>query len=205
MKKFFRMGEKAQESAPFELLIAVILMGFVLLVGYNAITQLKQQQCTSLIDAELNQLATSLENTTSGKGSSQFQFSLGECAAKVSDCQGFSANAGSKDIQCIRLIDSVDPYICSNFCSSARDACSLIQYESAQFQTQTKCVDISPSTVFPDSPGSQCPDRTADGYQLLNLNTEVKQGTYSLVKANSLTAAQPIVCAYVQCRTPNCA
>ena len=195
---------KGQESAPFELLIAVILMGFVLLVGYNAITKLREQQCASIIDSELNELARNLENAAAGKGSSQFQFSLGDCGSKVSNCDQFSTLASTEDVQCVQLVDSVDPYICSNFCSSARDACTLATFKSARYNTQTRCVDISPSTVFPSDAGNQCLDRTADGYKLLDLTTEISQGTYSLVKASNLTAAQPIVCAYIQCRTPGC-
>lgn len=205
MVKFIPIrGSKGQESAPFELLIAVILMGFVLLVGYNAITRLRAQQCASIIDSELSELSRNVENAAAGKGSNQFQFSLGDCAAKISNCEQFSSAASSQDVQCVQLLDSVDPYICSNYCSSARDTCTLVTYKSAQFETQTKCVDISPSTVFPSDPGNQCPDRTADNYKLLDITEEVSQGTYSLVKASSLTAAQPIVCAYIQCRTPGC-
>jgi type II secretory pathway pseudopilin PulG len=204
MVSFPRMHSKGQESAPFELLIAVILMGFVLLVGYNAIQQITAQRCASITDAQLSQMAQKLENTASGKGSSQFQFSMGECAAKVQDCTQFSANASTKDIQCIRLVDSVDPLICSNYCSSARDACTLVAFDSAKISSAKKCVDISPSTVFPSTPGSQCPDRSSDGYRLVDLKQEIKQGNYSFVKASTLTSAQPIVCAYILCSNSGC-
>ncbi|MDP2666488.1 MAG: hypothetical protein Q8P05_03240 [Candidatus Diapherotrites archaeon] len=185
-------------SAPFELLIAVILMGFVLFAGFTAIQQLQQQTCVNTIHSQLEKLGRNLQNVATGKGSAQFQFSLEGCSARINDCAQFSqlASAG-QEVECIQLQDSTDPNICSSYCSSARSVCSLLIYRSAKYDTTIKCVDISPSTVFPAQGSQQCPDRSLEGWVLQDFTTStIRQGTYSLLKGSELTATVPIVCAY---------
>lgn len=194
----FKMNQRAQESAPFELLIAVILMGFVILMAAQAINQLERQTCTNTINSQLERLAQNLQNVATGRGSTQFQFSFENCAAKINDCENFSTLSGTTDIMCIHLIDSTDPNICSNYCSSARSICSLLQFK-AKNDTYTKCVEISPSTVFPAQGSAQCPDRSSEGWTLQDYTGgTIRQGTYSFLKASDLTSTVPIVCAYLK-------
>ncbi len=193
-----RIGQSGQESAPFELLIAVILMGFVLFAGYQAIQRLQEQTCTNTINSQLEGLAQNIQNVATGKGSAQFRFSFGECGAQINDCANFSALSGNTRIMCVQMIDSTDPNICSNYCSSARSICSLLQFKSPD-NTFTKCVDISPSTVFPAQGSAQCPDRSSEGWVLQDFTSEsIQVGTYSFLKASDLTATVPIVCAYLK-------
>lgn len=195
--KFLR-NPKGQESAPFELLIAVILMGFVLFAGYQALQRLHEQTCTHTVNSALDDMARNLQNVATGKGSAQFRFSFGECSARINDCENFSGISSSQDVMCVRLIDSTDPNVCSSFCSSARSICSLIQYKSRD-NTYTKCVDISPSTVFPAEGSAQCPTRADEGWALQDFTaTTIQQGTYSFLKASDLTATVPVVCAYLK-------
>ena len=196
--KRIRLNSRGQESAPFELLIAVILMGFVLFMGYQAISNLQKQTCANTINSQLEGMARNLQNVATGKGSTQFRFSFEGCAAQINDCDNFSALSGNTDIMCIQLIDSTDPNVCSSYCSSARSICSLLQFK-AQNDTYTKCVDISPSTVFPAQGSAQCPDRTAEGWVLQDYTSgTIQQGTYSFLKASDLTSTVPIVCAYLK-------
>ncbi len=192
------LNQRAQESAPFELLIAVILMGFVILMAAQAMNQLQKQTCTNTINSQLEGLARNLQNVATGKGSTQFRFSFDNCAAQINDCTNFSTLSGSTDIMCIQLIDSTDPNVCSNYCSSARSICSLLQFKSKD-DTYTKCVDISPSTVFPAQGSAQCPDRSNEGWVLQDYTSStIQQGTYSFLKASDLTSTVPIVCAYLK-------
>lgn len=194
----FTFRAKGQESAPFELLIAVILMGFVLFAGYQALQRLQEQTCTNTINASLEEMARNLQNVATGKGSSQFRFSFAECSSKINDCENFSTLASTQDVMCVRLIDSTDPNVCSSYCSSARSICSLIQYRSRD-NTFTKCVDISPSTVFPAEGSTQCPARNDEGWTLQDFTAAtIQQGTYSFLKASDLTATVPVVCAYLK-------
>ncbi|MFH0970097.1 MAG: hypothetical protein V1776_01405, partial [Candidatus Diapherotrites archaeon] len=78
-----RKGTRGQESAPFELLIAVILMGFVLFAGYEAILRLREQTCANTINAALEGMTRNLQNVATGKGTAQFNFSFGDCSAKI--------------------------------------------------------------------------------------------------------------------------
>lgn len=196
--KHIRMSSRGQESAPFELLVAVVLMGFVLFMGYQSISRLQEQTCANTINAQLEGMARNLQNVATGKGSTQFRFSFEGCAAQINDCENFSTLSGSTDIMCIQLIDSTDPNICSSYCSSARSICSLLQYK-AQNDTYTKCVDISPSTVFPAENSAQCPPRIGEGWMLQDFTAgTIQQGTYSFLKASDLTSTVPIVCAYLK-------
>lgn len=199
--KFSRMGSRAQESAPFELLIAVILMGFVLFAGYQALGRLHEQTCANTVNSALDDMARNLQNVATGKGSAQFRFSFGECTSKINDCTNFAGISSSQDVMCVHLIDSTDPNVCSNYCNSARSFCSLIQYKTRD-NTYTKCVDISVSTVFPgpgDTGSQWCPSRTDEGWVLQDFSsTTIQQGTYSFLKASDLTASVPIVCAYLK-------
>jgi uncharacterized protein (UPF0333 family) len=160
------MKSSGQVSAPFEVLIAVILMSFVLFAGYNAMQQLEKQTCANTINSQLEKMAQNLQNVATGKGSAQFNFSFEKCSAKINDCKNFGALAAETDIECIQLIDSTDPNICSSHCPSARSICSLLVYKSARSSTTIKCVDISPSTVFPSQGSSQCIDLSDDGFVL---------------------------------------
>lgn len=192
------LNQRAQESAPFELLIAVILMGFVLFAGFQAMEHLREQTCANTINAALENMARNLQNVATGKGNPQINFSFDNCSAKINDCENFSTLSSTTDIMCIQLIDSTDPNVCSSYCSSARSICSLLQYKGKN-DTFTKCVDISPSTVFPTGVSAQCPNRSADGWELQDFSGEtIQQGTYSFLKASDLTATVPIVCAYLK-------
>lgn len=198
------LNQRAQESAPFELLIAVILMGFVILMAAQAMDQLQKQTCANTINSQLEGLARNLQNVATGKGSSQLRFSFDNCAAKINDCENFSTLSSSTDIMCIQLIDSTDPNVCSSFCSSARSICTLLQFK-AKNDTFTKCVDISPSTVFPSEGSAQCPARREDGWSLQDFSGgTIQQGTYSFLKASDLTSTVPIVCAYKECNQTPC-
>jgi hypothetical protein len=196
------MNTKGQESAPFELLIAVILMGFVLFAGYQAIGRLHEQTCTNTINAALESMGRNLQNVATGKGTAQIHFSFSECSAKINDCENFQALSQTGDVECVRLLDSTDPNVCSSFCSSARSICSLLQYKSTR-NTFTKCVDISPSTSFPAEGSGQCPDRQADDWYLQDFTAStIQQGSYSFLKVSDLTASVPVVCAYLKGKKP---
>jgi hypothetical protein len=197
------MNPHGQESAPFELLIAVILMGFVLFAGYQAISRLQEQTCANTINGQLENMSRNLQNVATGKGTAQFAFNFGECSAKINDCDNFASLSQTTDVECVRLLDSTDPNICSSFCSSARSICTLLQYKSTT-DTITKCVEISPTTNFPsDASGSQCPSRKDEGWYLQPIDeTTIQQGTYSLLKVSDLTASVPVVCAYLKGKPP---
>ena len=62
------LSQKGQEAAPFELLIAVITMTFVIVVGLNAMSTLLRAQCEGKIDQNMEELKTALETVAKGEG-----------------------------------------------------------------------------------------------------------------------------------------
>ncbi len=177
------LGQKGQESAPFELLVAVIVMGFVIFVGLQAMEQLNLQRCYSETDAKLEAMKTSLE-TVVGQGSPQkITFRLSTCF--------------NEEEENIRLKDYSEAPLCAEYCGSARNLCTLLQYyyngNKGAFSIR-KCLNISPDTVFPFRAGT-CPDRGED-YELVDYRDEIVQGSYNLVNKTSVTSTYPTVCAY---------
>ncbi|MFH0970708.1 MAG: hypothetical protein V1776_04595, partial [Candidatus Diapherotrites archaeon] len=160
--------------------------------------RLREQTCANTINAALEGMTRNLQNVATGKGTAQFNFSFGDCSAKINDCANFATLSQTGEVECVRLLDSTDPNVCSSFCSSARSICSLLQYKSTR-NTVTKCVDISPSTAFPAEGSGQCPDRSAEEWYLQDFTANtIQQGTYSFLKVSDLTASVPVVCAYLK-------
>ena len=73
------IGQKGQEEAPFELLVAVIVMGFVLFVGMQAMMQLQLSECTGRTERTLESLKTSIETVATEKGKQNIAFRLPGC------------------------------------------------------------------------------------------------------------------------------
>lgn len=182
---FNRLNARGQESAPFELLVAVVLMGFVLVAGLNAMNALRQQQCESKVNFALEEFKTALQNVATGRGTANVRVAFEECGS------------GSEETECLKLVEVTEPVICNAKCSGSRSICTLLSYFSQSGPatiSQSKCIDISSSTIFPSS-GSECAERP--GFELADLGTGcIDQGFYSLVKAPSLSSQVPIVCAY---------
>ncbi len=176
------LGKKGQEAAPFELLVAVIVMGFVIFVGMKAINDLNYQKCYNEVNAKLEEMKTKLETVVTERSPQQINFNLSSC---------FNPNDEK-----ILIKDYSEPALCAEYCGSAKNLCTLLQY---YYQGQSgfsirKCLNISPDTVFPSSAGT-CPSREP-GEQLVDYREELTQGNYLLLNKTSVTSTYPVVCAY---------
>ena len=70
------VNNKGQESAPFELLISVIIMGFVIFVGLIAMNQLNEQKCINETKAKLEEMKTKIETVVTERSPQQITFLL---------------------------------------------------------------------------------------------------------------------------------
>jgi len=175
---------KGQEGAPFELLIAVFIMGFVIFAGLNAMNMLNDQKCRGTIDAKLEEFKSTLETTVHQKSPTNINFRLSDC---------FSENE-----EHVEISDNADPSTCADYCGSPMNLCTLLEYSntgSAGFSLR-KCLSIPPDTVFPSQSfvGAKCPDR--DGYELQDLDSSMPQGKYSFWNKTLATDTFPTICAY---------
>ena len=178
------LNKRGQESAPFELLVAVIIMGFVIFVGMNAMEMMRVEQCHGKIDQKLEEFKTRLQITVNSKSPQSINFTLPTC---------FSSK--TEEI----TIDTMDDAkACASYCQSVKQSCNLLFYSNAEFSIR-KCLDISPSTFFPMD-GSKCPtlqDFPEAG--LVNLNEgSIPQGRYTFVNKTPAIASFPTICAYVR-------
>lgn len=172
------MHERGQESAPFELMVAIVLMTFVLLVGAYAIDKANRDRCFQNNGKVLEELKSALELVAPGKGTSKVNILLEEC--------------GEGNPKLLLETES-DSQICSNYCTSSTNTCVLLRLENPDI---TKCVKIAPTTNYPTGGGICVQEQ---GEELVNLLTDegIPQGSYTLINAYSSTTSAPFVCAYL--------
>ena len=181
----FALNLRGQEAAPFELLVAVIIMGFVIFIGLQAMNQLNTQKCYNETNAKLEDMKTRLETVVTERSPQQIVFSLSTC---------FNEND-----ETVKIKDFGEPALCAEYCGTARNLCTLLDYYyqgSGGFSIR-KCLNISPDTVFPYSSAGatgNCPDKP--DFELVDFRDRIPQGTYQLVNKTGVTSTYPIVCAY---------
>lgn len=179
------LDRKGQEAAPFELLIAVILMGFVITVGIMATTQLEKQRCFQESNKKMEELKEAVETVAKGKGQFNLSFRMPSCGRNT----------------LVKLVPERDPYLCSTFCGGSVSICTLARYSADNVSPIVKCLNIHPGTVFAseDSP-SYCPLRSGPEENLLLEDWKgpaVPQGDYILASAYAITPSPiPLMCAY---------
>jgi hypothetical protein len=178
------VNSKGQESAPFELLIAVIIMGFVIFAGMQAMRQLWLQKCFGTTDAKLEELKTLVETSVSQKSPRTINFRLSGCF-----------NEGDETIE---ITDRDEPGICADYCGSPKPLCSLLEYSNSGTSsfTMIKCLEIPPDTFFPSQKysGGRCTPR--DDSLLIDLEEDMPQGDYLFVNETLATDTFPTICAY---------
>ena len=176
-------NQRGQEAAPFELLVAVIIMGFVIFIGLEAMGQLNKEKCYNEINAKLEEMKTTLETVVTERSPQQISFNLSSCF-------------NSRDER-IKIKDYSQPLLCAEWCGAARNLCTLMEYyySGEGGFSYKKCLDISPNTNFPFNKGDACPDR-GDGEELVDFRDEIVQGQYLIVNKTTVTSTYPTICAY---------
>lgn len=177
-------SRRGQESAPFELLVAVIIMTFVILLGYRALDQVSEIKCKGEVEGELEKLKTTLENIVKQKGKENLNLFLPSC---------------SPDKETKVLIKGFeDERICAAFCGGSRRSCSLLSFSSPKF-TLNKCLRISINTTFGSGDtcsGQEVSDPADFEPRDFKADQGIDNGNYILVSKFDLTGSYPIVCAY---------
>ena len=182
------MNQKGQEAAPFELLIAVILMGFVIVIGTYASIELERQKGEQQVNQKLEDFKEALEAVSKGKGQYSLEFVLPPHGRN----------------QEIKLLHISDAYSCSIYCGGSRAVCTIVTFEADGAKTMTKCINISPATIFKGEGEAQleagpCPSRLQSDLLCLEdwRSGAIKQGDYTLTSAYTTAITPvPIICAY---------
>lgn len=190
------MNKKAQADAPFEILVAVIIMGFVLIIGATQMQAIQKTQCESNIANEINELSNAIESAVKQQSKQEIHFSLPSC---------FTKSTASIGVQ--RIIN--DPVRCKRLCpSQQKESCVVLEFYSEELTPLRKCLNIPPTTIFSDPSSKNICDPNdeflEDGFVLANITTEtalagsylIENGTYLILNRRSLTEINPRLCIF---------
>ena len=184
------LDSRGQESAPFELLVAIIIMGFVLFVGFQAMEKLREEQCFAKTDKGLEEFKTKIEIAVTQKSPQTIPFILSQCF--------------NPEEEEIRVQNWDNALFCADLCGSAEITCTSLEYfnkSTGKVRAARKCLNISPETIFPsqDTPGRCLSiDTEQQNYILQDFKRGIPQGTYLLINKTLATDTFPTVCAFLR-------
>ncbi len=183
------LSEKGQESAPFELLVAVIIMGFVIFIGTRVMQDVNCEKCKGETNKNLNNMVTALNDAETG-APIQISFFLSGCF--------------NQQEEKIWIDDEDNDQVCAAYCGAEKELCTLLKYygNGCGGFSIIKCLEITPETYFPSTTGGRCKER--QGMQLVDFRERDepiatrgnKQGNYLLVNKKGQGETFSTICAY---------
>jgi len=176
---------KGQEEAPFQLLVAVILMTFVIIVGLNAMNEASKQKCFNTTEKLMNDLKLAIEKTAVYQQPANVNFSLPNCTKKES----------------FVLFNSDEPRLCQRLCLNPSSSCLILRYSTSDVTgIQDKCIDVTSSTQFNyESDGTDSCEAMA-GFEGINVETDAGfvSGIYQFLYSPNSSSDNPIICVYLK-------
>ncbi|MEI7961790.1 MAG: hypothetical protein WCI04_05655 [archaeon] len=148
---------KAQAAAPFELFVAVIIMAFVVVMGYTVLGTVNTEVCLNNVDKEMIKFKIALEDTANRNSSQAFSF------------MPPTACFDSKNT--IMKIDVGKDSTCASRCGSMLSECYIMTFSNPDISNafKQKCIDLPQYTSFPtDAP--LCDDSTLAGTGFSTVN-----------------------------------
>jgi hypothetical protein len=177
------LSQRGQESAPFEVLVAVIIMGFVILVGLAAMQNVTIEQCKAQIQSSAVELKAVLQEVVAGNYKS-LNFNPPRC---------FDQKSEKMSLEVLR-----DSRLCSNYCGGIMLDCVLFVYASKEHYYKL-CLDrVSPQTTFFTDVPCENKETANPAYRLVDLKSSVLRGSYTFINKSSSVDAFPKVCAYLR-------
>ena len=179
------LSQRGQEAAPFELLIAVILMGFVILVGMQAMSALGSQKCIHETEGQLENMKSAIQTVVNEKYPQNVSFKIGNCFK-------------GEQVQ-IRKFN--EPKLCEDMCPEGQSPCTVLIYSNDEgYSIDPKCLNIrfdtQYSTQFQETGTDYGCIKIGEEFMLKNLNSEIiLPGLYKLFPLER-TESYPTVCAY---------
>jgi uncharacterized protein (UPF0333 family) len=191
--------QKAQVSAPFELLVAIIVMGFVILSGTYALNNLSENTCLGNKRQDFSELISALRDVVLGSDLTyrNITFSTKAC---------FNTN-----YEKIQLNTYDDAGKCGTYCGGGNN-CLLLEYiyiknpdydedgslnyaDEIKYPIPPVCTHL-PSTINFASNNNECGIQNNDEWIVWNPYTEknIPPGKYRLFKSSSSGSANTIIC-----------
>jgi len=182
---------KGQVSAPFEVLVAVIVMGFVILAGTYALKNLSENTCLGDKKKEMGELVSSLRDVVLG---SDLTFRNINFQTKACFDSKFEK---------IELNQYNDQSRCSAYCGGGVQ-CTLLEYiyedtakQQRKYPIQPVCTGIASNiqfTVIPDECGLDDPDQAAIWDAVDALKDPIVPGNYRMFRSSAATEASIKFC-----------
>lgn len=178
-----RLSQTGQSASPFELLVAVIIMTFIILIGSQAMAALKEQQCMSEIKKYMQEFKFALEKIVGPNKSQTLAFTPPACY---------------KNEEITLKYLEAEP-ICSSVCQQpGKKGCVLLSYYSPEASGFSMCVNVPITTYLEDDATCSDLDPSQSIQTLPSVGIgerEVIRGFYEFV---DITAgdAFPKVCVY---------
>lgn len=183
-------NSKAQSSAVFEVLIGVIIMGFVLFFGFKALEAMSKEKCANSIASEMATFARAIEHVVDQRYTNEVNFWPERCFKNAE----------------IKLSTIQSKAVCSSICQEGKSECVVLDFFSPDY-VHRECVNIPLKTSFSTTIGALgsggCEDKSSEGYELVDLYNApggIPAGHYLLVYATPPGYAFPVICAYVKNR-----
>jgi len=181
----FLLNFKGQEEAPFQLLVAVILMTFVIIIGLNAMNEASKQKCFNDTEKLMNDLKLSIEKTATYKQPSAVNFSPPGCAKNES----------------FILFKSNEERLCKKLCMNSSSTCLLLRYATSDITgIQDKCIDVSYDTQFRDTINNPDSCEAMAGYTGIGIDSEQGfiSGIYQFLYSPTSGVVSPVICVYLK-------
>lgn len=175
-------NQKGQEAAVFELLIAIIVMGFVIVVGFNALSTLEEKTCQGTLNQNLEELRTAIETVVKNKSKVNVSYRLPNCFPEKETT--------------LRIVERDSAVFCNAVCEGSVKECTVLSFTSPEY-SESKCLRISSATNFPDA--STCNKEILEGnYDVVQWKQKqgIVPGDYTLIRQSGLVSKSPVVCVY---------
>ncbi len=144
MKNIFLIkSNRAQASAPFEVLVAVILMGFVIVAGTWALMNLSQSTCIGNKRQSMSELKEAITDVVLGS-----DLTIKNINFDVQPCF-------KQSYEFINLVTYNNPTKCNAYCGGGNN-CILLEYTYDDEKTRKQpippiCMDLPTAISFVDS------------------------------------------------------
>ncbi|MDD3084173.1 MAG: hypothetical protein PHP82_04060 [Candidatus ainarchaeum sp.] len=182
--------EKAQVNSPFELLVAIIIMGFVIIIGSQMIASANSQVCLTGAERAMSEFKLNLEDTATFRTSNKFDFK-----PVTNNC--YNEN---KSIMRIEIVKG-NSKKCGAICDRAVDSCFIMIFQTPDLSGgyKEKCLNLPVYTSFVSS-GVDCPTTggSLQGYNAIDPTSAeiILSGTYVLRNVAAAGKTYPEICTY---------
>lgn len=185
----FKVNKKGQASAPFEVLVAVILMGFVIVAGTWALSNLSESTCLGDKRQKLSELKEAIKDVVLGNSdltTKNINFDVRPCF--------------NQKYEKITVKTYQSPQRCNAFCGGG-NTCTLIEYtyndgKISRMPILPICIEL-PTTIEPETSLNNCilpEDPEYDNWEALDLQNleNITSGKYRLFMVGSGISARKL-------------